>query len=169
LKIFFDKDGNERPPYKWELKELGFSPQQIKEILLPYSDGRIYLNNLLAFTTFIGFVIAGSLYMLTALACCYNGFNLAEDRIWLIRIIAVVFLSLLPSVSLVLGSYLQNIVSKLLLVIAVLIGLFWGGAGLWFTILHPNWGWILVTGVIYCVLIILSALKIRKKLSANLN
>ena len=25
LELFFDKDGNERPPYRWELEERGFS------------------------------------------------------------------------------------------------------------------------------------------------
>jgi len=56
LEKFFDKNGNERPPYKWELKQRGFSANQIRKISLPYKTSG-FSNFLLPMTTVIGLVI----------------------------------------------------------------------------------------------------------------
>jgi len=81
-------------------------------------------------------------------------------------------LSLLPILLLFMSKYLSRKIGKLLLIIAVLMGFFWGAYGLWFNITTPSndgLGWIGVTGVIYCILIILTSLNISKNKHRLLN
>jgi len=155
-------EGAERPPYKWELQERGLSSVEIKKILSPYSDGRISLLNLMMITTIMSVLLASLCFLVLGIGLHYYPSNKGFYYRWMLGSIAM---SLLPVIFLALSNYLQNIFGKLLLIIAVAIGLCWGAVGLWYTFTDPGDFLLYVSGIIYCVMIVLSALKIRGKLS----
>ena len=120
LELFFDKDGDERPPYRWELEERGFSEKQITEILLRYKDHRYskkpltMIANFVAISLFILSIIIGLMaWGLNGLCTSYSTPDEVQRCGNIYLILLIIFMPLLVSGclkwELVHRKWLQNI------------------------------------------------------------
>jgi len=154
LKKFFDEDGNERLPFNWELKEQGFSDDQIEEILLPFNTSKTP-NLLLFITSIIGFLLTACLLIAYGVGLSYHPNPTAKHYIALCLVPIIIFL---PVILLFLSKYFSKTARTTTLIIATLIGLSWIAYWLKWQLSGFGDAWLYLPGLLYGGFILATAI-----------